>query len=73
MVGGMGHINTALKTNEIFAVQKLGVYFSRNNLSSNKLMGYVDLSHFYEIVSSLWSYVLTQNSTWIASCIVLIL
>ena len=44
-----GRIHTrVVKTNKIFSAWKLGVYFSTNHLSSNELIGYVDLSDFYE-------------------------
>ena len=38
-----------VKRNKIFLARKLGVYFSTNNLFSNELLGYVDLSDFYKI------------------------
>ena len=45
----MGHIHTRVENNKIFSARKLGFFFSTNNLSSNELIGYVDLSDFYEI------------------------
>ena len=38
-----------VKTCKIFSAQKLEVHFSRTRSCSNKFIGYVDLSDFYEI------------------------
>ena len=46
---GMTLFTPGVKRCKIFSAQKLQIHFSRTRNSSNELIGYIDLSDFYEI------------------------